>query len=202
MLSTVTMILRGYTYEEVKCVAEVLLDSKSIRNMEVTMNTENATDIITRISKEYGDRLNVGAGTVMSFEDLVQAHEAGATFVLSPHLMSEQMMAYCKKHQILSIPGGFTPSEVAHALSLGADVVKIFPANEVSYSYANKMCEPMGNLPLMAVGGVNKTNVKEVLNSGYTYVGSAGGIFAKEDIKNKDIVKLKAALQEFESALV
>lgn len=201
MLSKVTMILRGYTYEEVRCVANVLLGSKNIRNMEVTLNTENAFEIIEEISKEFGDQLNVGAGTVLTYEELVKAHKAGAAFVLSPHLMSKEMMDYCTKHSIFSVPGAFTPSEVAQAMSLGANAVKIFPANEVSYSYANKMREPMGDLPLMAVGGVNKTNVKEVLNSGYSFVGSAGGIFSKEDIKNKDTAKLENALEDFEKSL-
>ena len=184
MLSKVTMILRGYTYEEVRCVANVLLGSKNIRNMEVTLNTKNAFEIIEEISKEFGDQLNVGAGTVLTYEELVKAHKAGAAFVLSPHLMSKEMMDYCTKHSIFSVPGAFTPSEVAQAMSLGANAVKIFPANEVSYSYANKMREPMGDLPLMAVGGVNKTNVKEVLNSGYSFVGSAGGIFSDSNIKS------------------
>lgn len=61
--------------------------------------------------------------------------------------------------------------------------------------------EPLGDLPLLAVGGVNAENVQEVLNSGYHYVGSAGGIFKKQDIINCDHEKLLASLRRFEAAL-
>ena len=83
----------------------------------------------------------------------------------------------------------------------GADIVKIFPANELSLSYAKKLCEPMGNLKLMAVGGINKNNVREAFESGYQYVGSAGGIFRKEDIKAGNLDSMRKSLKEFEEQL-
>lgn len=197
-LSKVTMILRGYTYEQVKCVAEVLLDSKHIKNLEVTMNTPNAIEIIKKISSEFSGKLNIGAGTVMTFEDLRKAIDAGAKFVLSPYMMSKEMINFCKVNNVYSIPGALTPSEVAQCFSYGADCVKIFPANEFSYSYAKKIIEPMGDMSLMAVGGVNADNVDQILNSGYKFVGSAGGIFKKEDIINMDKDKLTSSLKNFE----
>lgn len=201
ILSKVTMILRGYNYEEVKCVAEVLCKSTWIRNMEITLNTEGAFAIIEKISKEYGNQLNIGAGTVQTFDELVKAIDMGAKFVLSPRKMTKAMLAYCKTKNIISIPGSFTPSEIADSFSEGADIVKVFPANEVSLSYAQKICEPMGDLPLMAVGGINRSNVKEALRSGYSYVGTAGGLFKKEDIKALDKNALQISLIEFEEQL-
>lgn len=195
------MILRGYNYEEVKCVAEVLLESKYVKNMEITLNTEGAYDTIEKISNEFGDRLNIGAGTVQTFEELIQAVDAGAKFVLSPRKMSVAMLDYCKERNIISVPGSFSPSEIAESLIDGASAVKVFPANEVTLSYAKKVCEPMGDLPLMAVGGINKSNVQEAFDSGYTYVGTAGGLFNKEDIKALDKKKLKTSLKEFEAVL-
>lgn len=195
------MILRGYNYEQVRHVAKLLVDSKYVRNMEVTLNTENAYDIIEKISKEFGNTLNIGAGTVLTYQDLVKAHKAGSTFVLSPYRMSDEMLEYCKLHDIYSVPGALTPSEVNESLMKGADAVKIFPANEFSYSYAKKMIEPMGNLPLMAVGGVNSKNIREVFDSGYKYVGSAGGIFKKEDILSLNTLNMKKSLRELEDAI-
>ncbi|MGN1376821.1 MAG: 2-dehydro-3-deoxyphosphogluconate aldolase, partial [Dorea sp.] len=80
----VTMILRKYTYEQVRSVAEVLLDSQYVRNVEIALNTENAYDIIRKISAEYRGRLNIGAGTVQTYDELLKAIDAGAEFVLSP----------------------------------------------------------------------------------------------------------------------
>lgn len=200
-LSKVTMILRGYKYEQVKCVAEVLMESKYVRNMEITLNTENAYDIIKKISEEFQEKLNIGAGTVQTYDELVQAIDAGAKFVLSPRMMTDKMLSYCKEKNIIAVPGAFTASEVVDQLEKGADIVKIFPANELSLDYAKKICEPMGNLPLMAVGGIKKDNVKQAFLSGYEYVGTAGGLFTKEDILALDKEKLRESLRLFEAEL-
>ena len=199
--SVATMILRGYNYEQVRLVVEVLKGSK-IKNVEVTLNTENAIEIIKKISDEYSSVMNIGAGTVLSYEELVQAVEAGAKFVLAPNMMSAKMIDYCKSKGIISVPGAFTASEISECFKMGADIVKIFPANELSYNYAQKVCEPLGDFPLMAVGGVNAENVKDVLSGSYKYVGTAGGIFKKEDIISMNEAKMRESLQRFEAALL
>ncbi len=200
-LSKVTMILRGYNLDQVRNVAEVLLHAKFVKNMEITLNTDNAYEIIRVIAKDYQGRLNVGAGTVQTYDELVNAIEAGAKFVLSPRRMTKDMLAYCNENDIISVPGSFTPSEIGEQFELGANIVKVFPANELSLSYAKKVREPMGDLKLMAVGGINKSNVKEALDSGYQYVGTAGGLFAKEQIINKDFEGMLKSLKEFEAEL-
>lgn len=199
MLSPITMILRGYNLEEVKTVAETLLESRYVRNMEITLNTDNAYDIIREIAQAYGDRLNVGAGTVQTFDELKLAIEAGATFVLSPRIMTQDMLNYCKEHDVLAVPGAMTPSEIAQSYIDGAFAIKVFPSNEFSLNYANKVKEPMGDIPLMAVGGINKDNVAQAFEGGYDYVGTAGGLFAKEDIKSHNKEVLKTSLKQFEA---
>lgn len=196
------MILRGYNLEEVRAVAEILTTSKYVRNMEITLNTEGALEIIKEISDEFGEQLNVGAGTVQTFDELKGAIHHGACFVLSPRRMTKEMLDYCKENNVISVPGSFSPSEIAESYANGADVVKVFPANEVTLSYANKVKEPCGDIPLMAVGGINKHNVKEALESGYDYLGTAGGLFSKNNIKNLDKNALLKELQEFEAELV
>ena len=111
------------------------------------------------------------------------------------------MFDYCKEHEILSVPGAFTPTEIAHAFALGADIVKVFPANEVSYGYAKKVCEPLGNLPLMAVGGVTTDTIAEVFAGGYAYVGTANGIFNKNDILTENKAALKHSLDRLTKEL-
>lgn len=200
-LSVATGIFRGYTYEQVKAAAEVLLDSRHVRNMEITLNTEGVFDTIRRIADEYGDRLNVGAGTVLDIEGLKRAADCGARFVLAPDMMTAEMIDFCRENDIVSVPGAYTPSEIRECFHRGCDVVKVFPANELSHSYAKKVCEPMGNLPLMAVGGVNADNVVEVIEGGYAYVGTAGGIFKKADLLACDEDALRASLETFDREL-
>ena len=83
LFSAVTQILRGYTYNQVKAVVEVLVDSP-VHNVEVTMNTPEAAVLIQKLSSEYGSDINIGAGTVLTLEELQIAYKAGATFVLAP----------------------------------------------------------------------------------------------------------------------
>lgn len=200
MTGRVTVILRGYNYEQVRAVAKTLVGS-SVKNIEITMNTDNALEIIQKISKEFQGELFIGAGTVVTYGDLVKSIDAGAKFVLSPISFSKEMIDYCKQKNVISIPAAFTPTEIYGQICLGADIIKVFPANELSPDYAKKVCEPLGDLPLMAVGGVNASNVKKILSSGYKYVGTAGGIFKKEDIKSLNYDGLKESLRLFEAQI-
>ena len=196
----VTQILRGYTYEQVRTVASVLVGSK-VRNVEITLNSDDPYTTLNKISAEFSDSLHIGAGTVLTPDALKRAADAGATFVLSPTMMTKEMLDFCKESEILSIPGAFTPSEIRQCFLDGADIVKVFPAQEVSYAYAAKVLEPLGAHPLMAVGGVTASNVKEVFLGGYSYAGTAGGIFKKKDIIEMNVKALKEELQIFEENL-
>lgn len=202
MKGQVTVILRGYTYEQVKTVCDVLKMGTKVKNVEISLNTEGALDTIQKIVSQYQGELCIGAGTVVDFDDLKAVISLGVSFVLSPVGFTQEMIHYCKEHHVTSIPAALTPSEIYHQIQMGADMIKVFPANEVSWNYAKKVCEPLGTLPLMAVGGVNRGNVKEVLTKGgYTYAGSAGGIFKKEDILQQNQKNLKKSLLIFEEQL-
>ena len=83
MEGCVISILRGYTYEQVKAVCDTLCQSSKVKNVEITLNTENALEIISRITKEYGHCLHIGAGTVVTHDEVKAAIAAGAEFVLS-----------------------------------------------------------------------------------------------------------------------
>lgn len=200
-LSKVTVILRGYSYEQVEVVASVMAKSKIINNIEVTLNTENALSIIKKISEKYSEVLNVGAGTVLTMSDLKGAIEAGAKFILSPVTMSKNMIDYCIQNDVIAIPGATTPSEIYCMHQFGAPIVKVFPSNEFTYNYAHKIVEPLGQLQLMAVGGVNHKTVNNYFDGGYTHVGSAGGIFNKEDIILMNESALIKSLRDFELLL-
>lgn len=200
-LSVATGIYRGYSSDQVKAVAEVLLDSRYVKNMEVTLNTDGCFETIEKLSNEFGTRLNIGAGTVLDIGNLRHAAACGARFALAPDMMTSEMITFCNDNDIVSIPGAYTPSEIHECFRRGCDIVKVFPANELSHSYARKVREPLGDLKLMAVGGVNAGNVDEVFAGGYSYVGSAGGIFKKQHIIDMDSDALAADLASFEAGI-
>lgn len=201
MKGKVVSILRGYTYEQVKAVCNALVQGDKVKNVEITMNTPNALEIIKKITEEFNDRLSVGAGTVVTFDELKAVTEYDVKFVLAPVSYTKEMIDYCHSKNVLAIPAAYTPTEIYTQLCYGADVVKVFPANELSKSYANKVKETLKNCTLMAVGGVNASNVNEHFAGGYQYVGTANGIFKKADILSENVEGLLKSLKEFEANL-
>lgn len=111
------------------------------------------------------------------------------------------MIDYAHNHKALAIPSAFTPTEIFTQFTYGADIIKVFPANELSTSYAKKAKEPLGNIPLMAVGGVNKGNVAKHFEGGYDYIGTCHGLFREEDIVNQNLDGLVNTVLEFEKEI-
>lgn len=198
--SNVICILRGYSADEIRLVLEVLRES-TIRSVEITMNTEGALAIIREAAVKYGDSLSIGAGTVMSMEQLQAATEAGADFVLSPIMFTKEMLSYCRDRNVISVPGAFSPGEIWMQLAWGADIVKVFPAATVGSDYFRQLAGPFGRLPLMAVGGVNACNAAEFFENGCTYLGIGSGMFNRGDIVSKNITGIRQSVKSLEEAV-
>lgn len=201
-LSKAVLILRGYSFEQVDMMAEILCKhARKIKSLEITLNTENALRIIEKISQKYKNQLLVGAGTVLNLKQIKEVHQAGGKFVLSPVMLEEDAIAYCKNSGILSIPAAMTPSEAYKMHLYGADVIKIFPARLVTPKFFNELKAPMEFLKLMAVAGISADNAKSFYDGGADYVGTASGIFKKEDILKFDENAMIASLQRFERVM-
>lgn len=196
----VTVILRGYNFSQVRTIMQVLSDS-SIRSVEITMNTPGAIEMISKLSGEFGSSMNIGAGTVTTLEQAKDAIAAGAKFILSPIMLSKEIIDLCKEHSVISVPGAMTPTEIYKSLQDGADIVKIFPAISCGIRFFKDVKAPLGTLPLMAVGGVSRSNAKEFLSNGADYLGIGSGIFNKEDIINENTEGLIKSLKEFEKII-
>ena len=196
----VTSILRGYTLEEVDRILQVLSESK-IRSVEITCNTDNVLEIIRHAVTNYGDKLVVGAGTVRDMETLRQVLDLDVDFVLSPTVYTKEMLDLCKAHGTISVPGAFSPSEIAEQFADGADIVKIFPAITAGPTYFKQLAGPMGHQSLMAVGGVNAKNAAEFVAAGADYLGIGSGMFNKEDVASGNLEGMRASVRAFETAV-
>lgn len=196
----ITCILRGYTAREMRLILAVLKDS-GIRSVEITMNTEGALSMIEEAVERCGDVISVGAGTVITMEQLKQVIAAGADFALSPVMFTREMLDYCRERGVISVPGAFTPSEIYTQLTWGADIVKVFPAVTVGPSYFRQLAGPLGSLPFMAVGGVNAENAAEFLQNGCRYLGIGSGMFDRAAVARGDVDQLRADVAAFERAV-
>lgn len=196
----VTSILRGYTLEEVDRILRVLCESK-IHSVEIAYNTPDVSNILRYAIKKYSDRIVFGAGTITCMDALVDVVDAGVDFVLSPTTFTPEMLQYCREHRVISVPGAFSPSEVASQFLHGADIVKVFPAVTAGSTYFHQLAGPMGHQRLMAVGGINAKNGREFMDAGADYLGIGSGMFRKEDVTGGNMDGLRASVRAFEAAL-
>ena len=129
---------------------------------EVTFRTEAAAESIYAMTQAYPEML-VGAGTVLTIEQVDKAVKAGAKFIVSPGFDPE-IVDYCIEKQIPILPGCVTPSEVAQAVKRGLKVVKFFPAEQAGgIAMIKAMAAPYHQLKFMPTGGINLNNLNEYL---------------------------------------
>ncbi len=131
---------------------------------EITFRTEAAAEAIKRIIAKYPD-MCVGAGTVLTIQQVDVAVEAGAKFIVSPGL-NPKIVQYCQKKGVLMIPGTSCPSDLEIALELGLDTVKFFPAEQSGgIAKIKAMSAPYGGLKFMPTGGINAENLNSYLSN-------------------------------------
>lgn len=162
---------------------------------EVTFRTEAAEESIRIMNKKYPDML-VGAGTVLTTEQVDRAVAAGAKFIVSPGFDPE-IVDYCLEKKIPVFPGCISPSEVAQAVKRGLKVVKFFPAEQAGgLAMLKAMAAPYTMLKFMPTGGINTKNLKEYL--GFSKIICCGGSWmVKGDmIKNKEFDKITEMTKE------
>lgn len=152
-----------------------------LRAVEVTMTTPNALEILREARRRWEGTALVGAGTVLDAVAAVQAIEAGAQFVVSP-ILDEGMVESAVKREVPPIPGVFSPTEAYRAWSVGAPIVKVFPAITLGAQFFRELKAPLPQIPLMAVGGLNAHNAADYLHAGADMVGVGGALFPKTAI--------------------
>ena len=198
-------IVRGIPSEDVVSLAEALV-AGGINCIEVTFDQtseEKAQDTLQAISnirKALGDRVCVGAGTVMSVRQVDQAVAAGAEYMISPNI-NPDVIRRTKTLGKISIPGAMTPTEVAYAYELGADIVKMFPAGVLGCGYIKAVKAPLKHIPVTAVGGVNPENCADFIRAGAVGVGVGGNLVSPQFVKEGRFAEITAIAKSYVDAL-
>lgn len=170
-------------------LAEFTFDQAKPENWHATQ--EN----IRETRQQFAGELSCGAGTVMDTKQLAMAKEAGAEFIISPDT-NEAVIRETRKLGMVSIPGAFSPTEIAEASSFGADFVKIFPASVLGKEYFQSVKGPLKHIPLLAVGGVSFRNLEEYLEAGALGVGIGGELTNKKWLAAGDFDKLRETAEK------
>lgn len=194
--SKVIVVCRGVADEEIVNVATALYEG-GIRFMEVPFDQGNrasweATARQIRLVRDALDgKMHVGAGTVITEEQVEIAKNAGAEIIVSP-TMEEDVIAATKKAGLISMPGCATPSEMSKAYKLGADLIKLFPPSVISLKTIKEIRIPLCHIPFVCFGGVNAETLKDVLATGVVGVGVGTCVMDKTALKEKDYAKITA----------
>nr|WP_150959557.1 bifunctional 4-hydroxy-2-oxoglutarate aldolase/2-dehydro-3-deoxy-phosphogluconate aldolase [Aneurinibacillus sp. XH2] len=175
-------IARGVKREQIVPAAEALLQG-GITVMEVTLNTPDALMMIQDLQERLGDRMYIGAGTVLDSDDAQEAVRAGASFLVTPNT-DEDVIRYAAKEGIPIFPGAMTPTEIVRAWKAGATAIKIFPSSGLGLPYLKELMAPLNRIPMIAVGGIREDNVREYLNIGCYAVGVGSSLISLKEMDN------------------
>ncbi|CCH57189.1 2-dehydro-3-deoxyphosphogluconate aldolase/4-hydroxy-2-oxoglutarate aldolase [Fibrisoma limi BUZ 3] len=167
-----------------------------LTTIEITMNTPGAVDCIREARQHYPTGLNIGAGTVCTLDDLEQALDAGAQFIVTP-ILDELVIRTCVERGVPIFPGAFTPTEIYRAWALGASMVKVFPTTSLGPAYIKDLKGPLPHVKLLPTGGVSLNTLQQFFDAGATGVGVGSHLFDASLINNRNWSGLKLHFQEF-----
>jgi len=163
---------------------------------EVTLTVPNALDVIREARKALGDRVLLGAGTVLDPEACRAAIDAGAGFIVAPTLNLE-VVALCGQTDTLVMPGAFTPTEIFAAWQAGADIVKVFPADVVGPAFFKAMRGPLPHIRLMPTGGVDLTTAADFLKAGACCLGIGGQLVDPKLVAGRQFDKIRELASKY-----
>jgi len=158
-------VLRAASADEALALAWAI-EAGGISAIEVTMTVPGAIQVIEILVREAGDRILIGAGTVLDPETARACMLAGAEFIVSPSL-NLKTIEICHRYSVAIIPGALTPTEVVTAWEAGADVVKVFPCSAMGGAkYLKALKAPFPQIELIPTGGVSLSTAAEFLAAG------------------------------------
>ncbi len=169
-------VLRGITPTDAVAVADALVGA-GFCFMEVTLNSPDWQQSLRLINEAHGDNIVLGAGTVLSPDDVDEVRSAGGRVIISPN-MDVDVIARTKQLDMLSVPGCCTPTECFQALYAGADILKIFPADTLGVPFIKAVTAVLpANTRLCPTGGVSADNLGDYFAAGVFAAGMGSSLY-------------------------
>lgn len=188
-------VIRTPSCELVAPVCEALAEG-GVLALEVTMTVPEALRALREVNAQFGDRILLGAGTIL---DAAQAHaaiDAGAQYVISPITKLEIIEAAHARNKAVML-GAYTPTEAQLAHEAGADFIKIFPADKLGPGYIKNLRAPLPHLRLVPTGGVDLQTAPEFLKAGCAALGVGSSLVSTEILRTKNWPELTRLAAEF-----
>jgi 2-dehydro-3-deoxyphosphogalactonate aldolase len=184
-------IIRGVTPDEAEAIGDAIYEG-GIRIIEVPLNSFDPLKSIERLAAKFGERVLVGAGTVLDFADVERVRDVGGQIIVSPDTNIEVIEAAAAAGMVAS-PGYFTPSEAFAAIRAGATALKLFPAEAATPAVLKAQLAVLPkDLPILAVGGITPDNMRPWLDAGATGFGLGGGLYKAGQSPAETLEKARA----------
>lgn len=191
-------IVRGVRPEDVLPLAEAMYKG-GIRLLEVTMNSADPLAVIKEVCASMGDKMIIGAGTVLDAATAREAAAAGARFILSP-VLEPEVIKTARELGVVSIPGAYTATEIYAAYKQGADMIKVFPAT--SAAYIKDITAPLPKMHLLPTGGITPENIRDFQQAGAAGFGIGSALVnAKSAVTPEYLQQLTEKSQQFIRAI-
>ena len=180
----IVAIVRGFAPDICLKLAEAYAKG-GIGLVEVTFNQrapetwKDTATAIKAIRERFAGTVRVGAGTVLTEEQLSMCIDAGGEYMITPNV-NVSLIRSCVAKGLVAMPGAMTPSEAVDAWEAGASFVKIFPAGSLGPGYVKAICAPLSHIPFLAVGGISPDNVADFIRAGCVGAGVGGNLTNKE----------------------
>lgn len=195
----VIAIVRFERSEQLVQVAQAI-KAGGVNVIEFTMTTPNALKIIEESAQEFGDEVLLGAGTVLDPETARAAILAGAQFIVSPTL-NPKTIEVCHRYGKVAVPGTLTPTEILTAWELGADLIKVFPADLGGPAYIKAVLAPLPQVKLVPTGGVSLENTADFIKAGAVAVAVGSNLVNKKAVAEGNFPLLTKLAQQFIAAV-
>jgi len=194
----VVAVVRAPSAELALKASETLVEN-GITGIEITFTTPDAASVIKKCRENFGDRALVGAGTVVTSEQLHAATESGAQFLVSPGT-DEVLTRAMLETGLLTMTGALTPTEVMTASRLGVQVIKVFPGSLGGPGYLSALRGPFPDLKFMPTGGVSSENIADWFKHGAFAVGAGGDLVSAKALQEENMEDIAAKARQYVAA--
>jgi 2-dehydro-3-deoxyphosphogluconate aldolase/(4S)-4-hydroxy-2-oxoglutarate aldolase len=193
--SGIVAVVRSPDSQQLVDVARALADG-GVSVIEITMSVPNALDVLRQVRQALGERILLGAGTVLDPETARAVMLAGAEYIVTPTLNLE-VIRLCRRYDKLVMPGAFTPTEILTAWEAGADIVKVFPAEVVGPAFFKAVRGPLPQVRLMPTGGVDLTTAAAFLKAGACCLGVGGQLVEPKAVAERNFDRIRDLARQY-----
>ncbi len=191
----IVAVVRSPDSQQLVEVARALADG-GVSVIEITMSVPNALDVLRQVRQALGDRVLLGAGTVLDPETARAVLLAGAEYIVAP-TSNLDVIRLCQRYDKLVMPGAFTPTEILAAWEAGADIVKVFPADVVGPAFIKALRGPLPQVRLMPTGGVDLNTAAAFLKAGACCLGIGGQLVEPRAVAERNFDRIRDLARQY-----